>query len=1226
MTQHITHFLGRLVLRSVFALITVLLLIGLPRPLHGQVDTGSLTGTVTDSTGAKIVGALITLRNTDSGVVVKVPTTTTGTYFFGGLKAGTYSLEATQNGFKTYKTVGIQIHVQQKENIDIQLQVGVNSESVTVTTTDAALIQTEDATLGQTVDKETVDEMPLNGRNWASLGQIAAGVTTATTSVGGNAGMASAAWYVVNGVNFWQNDFRLNGINNNVEVYGGSQGNTNASITPPPDAIQEFKLQTGDFSAEFGHSAGGVINAVIKSGGNRVRGDLWEYVRNNDFDANDYFNKQNGLPRSPYHQNQFGGTVGGPVFIPKLYDGRNKTFFFFDYQGTRIVQPNGSTSTVPTALKTSSGFTNLEDLITYSNGATTPPQTDALGRIFPLGTVFDPATTRTVAANSVEPISGLQNTSSSGVSVRDPFYTGGSVGGITDFTTMASRLNQLPANRLDQNAIKILGLFPAPKTAGISNNYYQNAGGTSTTNQYDIRIDQNFGTKDVLFGVFDRQNLEFTVPNSLPGIANGQGFGFGTNPTPDYAVAVGYSHTFTPTLVNELHFGFNHDVANVIPNEGNTMGIPAQFGIKGIPQVPGNGGLPMINIGGLSGLGVAGWVPTIQTIYSTELSDNVTKVYGSHAFKVGYQLDILQGDIIQPAYAKGSFNYSGQFTSIPDIGYNTTGIADALLIPAPSSVGGVTNVGGLSSYGGSNYAAVNDRRYYMGTYFQDDWKVTPLLTLNLGIRWDRTTPYAEVDGKQANFIGSNGGNGLGGIYYIPNNTCKTPMSTSFSTLLAKDGISVKCISGLTTGNAQYSNFAPRVGFAYRFLPRAVIRGGYGIAYGALGNIGFGGTLGTNYPFNFNIGGSAPNSTTPLLLSNGATATMENTFAVIDLQDPISVNPANGIGLYGRQFNFQTPYTQTMNLAVQFQLGQTDAIQVGYVGTLGRHLDVQGTTNSPSAIVAPGANLYSYIPNPDFGPSSSYETTNGASAYNALQVIYTRQLSHGLSVLANYTFSKCFSDQAVINVGHGLRAQWLPGFGIKGDYALCDTDATQVVHVSGTYQMPVGRGRQFLARANKATDLVLGGWAFNYIITDQGGQPFTIGCPVSTTAFFGCNANVVAGQNLYAGAHNQKQWLNPAAFATPPIATAASATVASLGGKAMQARGPSYINLDASIFKDFHLNEQTKLQFRAEAFNLANHPQFNNPGNLDYTNASNFSEITSERGTRRLVQFALKLYY
>jgi hypothetical protein len=1210
-------------------------------PLHAQIATGGITGTVTDSTGAKVVGATIVLTNTATGVSSQTQSTSTGTYVFNAVLAGTYSLKATQKGFKTFTANGIEIHLQQTDNLDVQLQVGTVSENVTVTT-DAALIQTEDATIGQTINENAMDDMPLNGRNWASLGMLAAGTTTATTAAatGNNAtGSASSTMFAVNGTSYWQNDFRLNGIDNNVEFYGGSQAGSNASITPPPDAIQEFKLQSGDYSAEFGHSTGAVVNAVVKSGGNRVHGDLWEYVRNNDFDANDYFNKQEHQPRNPYHQNQFGGTVGGPVFVPKVYDGRNKTFFFFDIQATRIIVPVISYNTVPTANEASSGFTNLQDLLQNNYdaaagecskpgpGAAPCPQ-DGLGRSFLLGTVFDPATTRSVAAGATDPISGLQNTSGSAQWVRDPFFGGNSVKGITNFTTQASQFNKLPASLLDQNMLKLLALYPAPNYAGITSNYFQSNSATRNTNQYDIRIDQNFGTKDTLFGVWSWSHFHEHTPTPLPGIADGGSYGLGVEDHPHWAVALGYSHVFTPTLVNEFHFGYNHSEDNIVADEAYDYGLPAQYGIPGVPQSPGNGGLPIISIGNFTELGVGGWTPTIETVKVTELSDNVSKVYGSHTFKTGFTLDVLDGDLVQPGWGRGAFTFSGQFSTIPNIGNPLTGLADALLVPRNSTVGGPNGEGGVAVLEASNYAPANEHRYYTGAYIQDDWKVTPKFTLNLGVRWDMFTPYADDDGLQSNFIAGGNGNGLGGTLYIPQKTCNGARSAQFNQQLATDGITPKCISGLDTGDFQTTNFAPRVGFAYRFLPRWVVRSGFGIAYGALGNIGFGGTLATNYPYSYNVYLGAPSSVSPLVAegTSNTTATIENGLSTLNIQNPAIVD-TEGISLYGRQYNFQSPYTETTNLAVQYEITSRDAIQVSYVGAFGRHLDNLGTHNSPSVLLPPGANLYAYIPDPDFGPESNYETTDGESGYNSLQVVYSRQMSRGLSVLGNWTYAKCTQDQ--LGLGQGVssyRAQWLPGFGPKGDFQKCDTDSKQVAHISGTYEIPVGRGRQYMASGSRAADLILGGWAFNYIFTGQGGQPFTIPCAVSTNAFFGCHADVVAGADIYGGPHNQHQWINPAAFVTPPVVTAGSATFASLGGEGGQARGPTYFNLDASIFKNFRITESTRVQFRAEAFNLANTPQFDNPSTLNYLSASNFGLITDERGQQRLLQFALKLYY
>jgi hypothetical protein len=270
-----------------------------------------------------------------------------------------------------------------------------------------------------------------------------------------------------------------------------------------------------------------------------------------------------------------------------------------------------------------------------------------------------------------------------------------------------------------------------------------------------------------------------------------------------------------------------------------------------------------------------------------------------------------------------------------------------------------------------------------------------------------------------------------------------------------------------------------------------------------------------------------------------------------------------------------------------------------------------------------------VPFPDFARNAIYETTNATSSYNSMQATYQRQMSAGLSILANYTWSKCMSNQHTqASQNTQYRAQWLPGFGINGDYGLCDTDATNVIHVGGTYALPVGHGRTFLGDSNGLVDSVLGGWGVYAIYSYQSGQPFTLGCPVSTSNF-GCNADVVPGQDLDAGPHNKTQWLNPAAFAQPALATAIGQTdFAPLGGGPQQARGPGFNNLDASLFKTFHIHESTGLEFRAEAFNATNTPQFGQPGNLNnYTNVkSGFATITSMRNDQRLVQLALKLYY
>ncbi|MHB1023792.1 MAG: TonB-dependent receptor [Acidobacteriaceae bacterium] len=1199
---------------------TFCVMVCVPRLAIAQVDTGGITGTVKDSTGAVVPGIKITLKNDATGIVTSTTSTSTGTYSLTGIMPGTYTLQGEMSGFQKFIDKGLQVHVQQTMTVDIPLVTGNVKQQVTVTAA-APLLQAENAAVGQTVTSETVNDLPLQSRDWASLAQLAAGVSTAPKGQpSGDSGTTDSAFFSVDGVNLWQNDFRLNGINDNIEVYGGAAVGSNAAITPPPDAIQEFKLQNGNFNAEFGHSTGGVINAVIKSGTNRLHGDLWEYLRNDLFDANLYFNRNR--PKAEYRQNLFGGTVGGPVYIPKVYDGRGKTFFFFDYQGGRFITPAPATSTVPTAGMVSSGFTNLQDLIAFNSGT----GTDGLGRVFPHGTILDPATTRAVAAHSVDPVTGLVNNSSNTVYVRDPFYAGGSIAGMTDFTGSVAQLNQIPAGRLDPNAVKLLGVYPAATGAGLSNNYFTAPKQPQTTNSYDIRIDENINQNNVLFGVYDRSLITRIVPAALPGLAVGESGGRNDS-FPAYAFAVGYTHVFSPTLDNEMHVGMVHSDKLQRSFYGNTFGIPAQFGIQGIPQLPENGGIPPISIDGLTHIGVGNYTPTIQTVYSIEGSDSVTKVFRNHTFKAGIQVDDLEGDISQPPQGRGDLNYNGQYSDIPNKNSNLTGIADILLTPMASTVGGIDNVGGMSSFSGSNIATTRDHRWYTGAFFQDDWKATSNLTLNLGLRWDYFTPYAETSGRQANFIAA-GGNGNTGTYYVPKKGCAVPRSASFDALLAASHITLDCVSGLGLGTAQKGNFAPRLGFAYRVTPNLVVRGGYGLVYGALGNLGYGGTLGTNYPFVYVATFNSPDSQHSYTLPNGAPATMEQAFTTINLEDP-TINSGNGLNLYGRQYNFQTPYVQTLNLAVQNQFTNHDSIQIGYVATMGRHLDNLGYNNSPSQILPPGTNPQNYVPFPSFNRNATYETTNANSNYNSLQATYEHQLSYGLSLLANYTFSKCMSSQHTqASQNPQYRAEWLPGFGIGADYGLCDTDATNLVHFSGSYQLPVGRGRAFLGDTNRAVDAFLGGWAVNFIYGYQSGQPFTVGCPVSTTSDFGCYANVVPGQNIYAGPHNQTQWLNPKAFAQPAAATLIGQTDYSvLGGGPQQARGPGFNNLDSSIFKNFSVTETVRLQFRAESFNTTNTPQFGQPGNLNFTNTKGgFSSITNMRNSPRLMQLALKLFY
>ena len=1216
----------------------LLVFLGLPCRLAAQLDRGEITGTVEDPTGAVVQSAKIVLTNDATTVSITTNSTQTGTYVFDNVLPGAYTVEAEAGGFEKYVVHGAYVHVQQVLTVDVHFATGSVQQSVSVTAA-APLLETENAAVGQTINNQELNDLPLATRDWGSLSQMSAGVAAAAPGgVTADAGSSESAYFSVNGTNIWQNDFRLDGINDNIEFYGGNYTLTNAAIVPPPDAVQEFTLQSGDFNAEFGHSTGGVVNAAIKSGTNSLHGDLWEYVRNNDLNANYYFNNVNGVakPIPEYHQNLFGGTAGGPVLIAHVLNGKDKTFWFFDYQGGRFVLPEpAGGETVPTTGMVNSGFSNLQDNITYNSGTAT----DALGRTFPHGTILDPATTRQIPISGLDPITGLTGTP--GSYVRDPFYNCTSAGrpsftgnSTTNFATPTEEalLNIIPTSRLDPIAVLLLGVYPAPK---LKERWSITSPATfpleyKNTNTWDIRIDENINAKNMLFGVFDRSLFAVTVPSNLPGVAVGE-TGGRNDSLPAYSWAAGYARIFTPTLTNEMHVGMVHSDKLQQSFFGNTFGIPAMYGIQGVQQVANNGGLPPITISGLTHIGVGNYTPTLQYVWSIEGVDGVTKVYRNHTFKTGIQIDDLEGDISQPPQGRGDFSFNGQYTDVPNKNSSLNGIGDLLLTPIPSTVSGVDYVGGMNGFSGSNIAATDDHRWYWGAYGQDDWKVTPRLTLNLGLRWDYFTPYAETRGFQANFVPV-GGNGTTGTYYMSNQGCAVARSTAFNNLLTASNINLDCVSSLTLGSAQKSNFAPRIGFAYGVTPKLVARAGFGTAYGALGNLGYGGTLGTNYPFVYTQTFPSPDSQHPLLLPNGQPATMEQAFTQYNFQNP-AVSTGLGLDLYGRQYSFKTPYVQTENLTFQYLLTPHDAVQAGYVGTQGRHLDNLGYNNGNTQILPPGTNSQLYIPFPSFARNATYETTNAVSSYNSLQITFEHQLSQGLYLLANYTWSKCMNDQHTqASENQSYRAEWLPGFGIQKDYALCDSDATSIVHVAGTYDLPFGHGRALMANANRAVDAVLGGWIVNGFYTHQSGQPFTINCPVATTADFGCFANVVSGQGLYTGGHTVAQWLNPNAFAEPPTATAIGQTDYSpLGGGQEQARGPNFSNLDSSIMKNFHVNDTTRFEFRAEAFNTTNTPPFAQPtSQLNFTTAK-FSNISSTKNSNenfgaRTLQLALKFFY
>ncbi len=1281
----------------------------------GQVDEGSITGTVTDTTGALIPSAQVTLVNTDQGITMQTRTSATGGYTFSPVRIGHYTIKVTGKGFETTTQTNLTVQVAQVLQVNVTMKAGAATETVEVTSA-PPLLQTEEASVGQVIDQQEVNALPLNGRNFTFLAQLGAGMQTPQADTRGNAGSGA---FSANGERPAQNNYLLDGVDNNSDNVDFLNG-TNYVILPPIDAIQEFKVQTGDYSAQLGRAAGAVLNATVKSGTNSLHGDVWEFFRNDKLDAADWFEDNSTTPiKGEYRLNQFGGTIGGPII-------KNKVFFFGDYEGKRRVQGTSFTSSVPTLAERSSNFQNLQDILTQQAGAA---RTDILGRSIQRGTILDPGTTRFVAAGAVDPVSHLTNSSGADGYVRDPFSSVCGPGTMTVTVTTCPDLNKLPTSRIDPNAVKLLQLYPAPNAGSAPESTYQDSPALyEHSNEFDARGDFNPNDNNQVFARFSYSDDPQFIPGPFAGVADGGAFQQGLQTAKAAQMVAAYTRVFSPNVVNQVRAGFAHLHTTRYGPVGSQMGVPAQYGIQGIPQVAENGGLPDFYIGNLTNLGSNNYLPSDEATATLQVTDDFTRIYGKHSFKMGVEYQHVKFSTLQPAWSRGAWDYTSNFTDIPNQGSTTGGMAQMLLPPvaAPTTISGNPNPNGFSYSGGadsvyaSNIGKTYDEKMYFATYFEDDWKMTPKLTLNLGVRWDYFGPINEQNGGQANFVPIPlPAQGIGNPTFIlpatgkDNRTLSTGAGTGSGScqgvgcwglvnLLSADGITLDETNRYGQGllQTQKENFAPRLGLDYQITRKLVGRGGFGLFYNSFENQGYGPNIGENYPFQFNFNPSVhgnPSSPHASIVSQvspvsyntpfagcstagpGGTASLESGFSCIPLT-PTAVN-ALGLGLQGLQFDYQTPRTYSANVTLEYSITSSLAATAAYVYT--HDGDLQGGVgyqNVPEILPAgistgPGCPYGNYsvgthpgelscYPFPDFG-GGSYQATYGTSSYHALQTKLEQQFSHGLTFLLDWTWAKALTDAGdLLNGGStgGLRAYAVPGLGPKFDYALADFDLRNVVHFSGTYDLPFGKDRQFMNQGGVANQ-VLGGWSINWLAPLQGGQPINFGCHSGTTSGLGCNDILVPGQSPKLGIKVENEggyhgpfWIgNPSAISqacqlggTPgaltPITGSAPNCIAlngaaALGSKPGQIAGPGYHKLDFSLFKTFPLTERFRLVFRSEFFNITNHPNFNAPnfggngvvsvgGSGDYT-SSTFGAIGSTRDNPngpREIQFALKLYY
>lgn len=1163
-----------------------------------QADQGSITGTVTDSTGAVIPNATVTLVNIDTNFTLVRKTSGSGSYTFAPVKIGNYTVTATAPGFVKVVRKNIRVDVSQAVGLNIPLQPGAASETVTVTAQPS--LQTEQATTGQVFSAKVINDMPLNGRNYVFAAQLTTGVAAPNQ---GFRQVAGAGDFTSNGNRVSQNDFILDGVDNNSNMQDFLNGATYA-VRPPPDALAEFSVESSDYSAEQGRSTGAVVNASIKAGTNNFHGSLWEYFRNDRMDALDYFSTS----RTAYHLNQFGATLGGPIL-------KNKVFFFADAQGTRISNyvPPQANYTVPTAAERTGDFSEMLDSAnTSGNGSIALYQVGGNVTLTPGGTDAPGYPQRYLTCNNVQ--------------------------------------NVICPGQVNSIAQKILSLYPSPNEGGphqVFSNYTVPA--TATTNnttQYDARVDYNFSPRDQMFGRYSYSNNPTTFTPPL-GVLDGGGYGSdGQNSNYGKSGVFSETHFFSPTLSNEFRLGFNWLFAAYLQADSATD-IAAQYGMGGIPSGPFLGGFPSINFGGyLSGIGVPSYEPSSERQNVAQIIDNVSKVIGNHSLKVGINFQHVRFYGLQPPNGIGYQNFTGTYTGDP--GQPTTvtgsGAADFLL--------DLMNNSGMNTV-----TPFTDLRWYYAAYVQDDWKLTPRLTLNLGLRWEYTQPFRELHNEQANFYGTYTGMNQGtGTYLIPESQRNFPIASTLLTTLAADHINVQYTSNAYLMNPQKVNLAPRIGISYMLDPKTVIRAGGGVFFGGQENIGLGLNLANNAPFFVNAS-FIPNPdvcqdvlgvvTCP---TNGQT--LETGFGAA-ANNPQALANASGVGtIYAQEQSDKTAFTTAYNLSFQHALTDTMTFTLGYQGNQSKHLRESYGANTYAGFVPRGANGQDYQPFHDFNVVNV--ATEGVGRYDSFQAKIDKRYVNGLYFLGGYTWAHCLDD-AFGPIGQsaygGYRNPNLLGF--RYDYGSCTQDVRNRVTFNAEYQLPFGHGKRFADRGG-LTNAVVGGWTTSLIFqaqsgdpvflnsTNQGGSyPFRVGDPFAA----GGTADPATQPqfNCATKTRTLQQWFNPCAFKNPPQAVSGASDPsqnlinvndAGLLPAGPRGRvgivGPGFNSVDLSLFKSFALPfHEAAFQLRADSFNVLNHPSFSNPGTSlagDTGQAITSTRFSALIPDARVIQVAARLTF
>jgi hypothetical protein len=1167
-----------------------------------QKDTGAIEGTVKDPSGRVVVGAKVKVTDVDRGEETDTVTNAVGEYTASPLKVGRYKVTVEKSGFKTAIAGPVTVEVQEHPTVDVTLQVGMVDETVSVTAQNP-LLETETSDLGQVVSGERAVALPLNGRNYAQLALLGAGV--APSEPGSR--VETSYGFSSNGARALQNNFLLDGVDNNSNLGDVLTGQAYV-IQPSVDAIEEFKVQTNAYSAEFGRGNGAILNAVIKSGTNDFHGDGYEFFRNNGLDGRNAFDTS----RQGYHQNQFGATLGGPII-------KDRTFFFVDYEGLRIQQALPQLSLVPTPAEISGDFssflTNTPVMSVDMNGnSTNQVALDCNGHPTFMGEIFN---TRLTQVSSINP-SGF-----CGV----PIGVDGS----------GNPTNIFPSGSIDSLAARISALFPTPNANINGSNFIADPNRRASRDNFDVRIDHKFSDRDSLFGRFSYENQPSFTPAPFQNELDGGAFSDGSEDDSFRSAAISETHIFNANLINEFRLGYNRINSHRFQLNANTN-VSAQLGFPGVPFAPDLGGLPQISIDdGTATIGSSGFLPAIEKQNSYVLTENLTWIHGRHSAKFGTEIRRDQFTLFEPSAPRGTLDFASDFTDNPSAP-QTGGEAFATFLLGITDGATITNTHNVDYH-----------REIYAFYGQDDFRVTHRLTLNLGLRYELFTTIKAFQNQQANFDFSDDS------LVVPKG-----QSQQLTPFLAAN---IPVVRTGTPGliSPDLTNFAPRVGFAYQLTDKLVMRAGYGIFYGGQENGPYSNpSPGFNPPFfvteNFSVPCFLP-SANPALGSNDCAISSPLPLDVLSQGFPAaSLSDPNTPLLFSLNPHVHTPFVQQWHLGFQYQLPGETVLEIDYGGSHGSDLynyyngnqavpEVAFCTTPPNTVgncpTAPRRPAQqcddSVFPpncNPVFDTAIDEVRTDGFSNYNSLQVRVEKNFSHGLQFEAAYTYAHSLDDASSANLGSlnngDFRDQRYPYL----EYGNSDFDVRHRFVFSYIYQLPFGQGKKFGGDASGLKNQIIGNWQVSGITTASTGNWFTVTDAISNfstsdggggVGFFEVRPNLVG--NPSATPCLPGTVFNTCAFADNMIPF----TYGTAGRNIV--RGPGFQNWDLSIFKMFPVREQMRFEFRAEFFNIWNHvnPVFEPVGEIsEEPQPVEFGtpQFGFPQGARdpRFVQLALKFYF